>query len=187
MRRWLPAMLLVLSFSTKMPATTVLPMYLDDLTSQSQTVAYGTVVASRVEWDAAHRWIFTVYTIEPSQYLKGNLGSAFELREPGGERDGLLMVIAGVPHFDLGQQAVLFVWTDPQGHHQVTSLAQGAVTIQTDPTTSLQIASRSIPLGSARTAAAVISAQPSSSRALPQLLDQIRVSVAKSSQNRSGE
>jgi hypothetical protein len=187
MRRWLPVLLLVLSFPLRLPATTLLPLYLDDLTSQSQTVVYGQVMASRVEWDAAHRWIFTIYTIQPSQYLKGNLGTAFELGEPGGERDGLLMVIAGAPHFEVGQQAILFVWTDTQGHHQVTSLAQGAVAVQTDPATGMKIASRSIPLGSARTGAAVVTGQPSSSRALPQLLDQIRVSVAKSPQSRSAE
>lgn len=187
MRRWLPALLLVLLFAARTPATTLLPMYLDDLTTQSQTVVYGRVVASRVEWDAAHRWIFTIYTIEPKQYLKGNLGSSFELREPGGERDGIAMKIAGVPRFDVGQDAVLFIWTGPHGYHQVTSFGQGAVTIRTDTATGLKVASRSIPLGSARAAAAAVSGQPSSSRAMPQLLDQILVSVAKSRQNRSRE
>jgi len=184
MRRWLPALLLLLLIPARTPATTLLAMYLDDLTAQSQTVAYGKVVASRVEWDAAHRWIFTIYTIQPAQYLKGNLGSSFELREPGGERDGIGMNVAGAPHFEVGQEAVLFVWTDPKGLHQVTGFEQGALLIQTDAATGSQTASRSIALGSARATAAVPTA---SSRTLPQLLDQVRVSVAKTRQGRSGE
>ena len=188
MRRWLAVLLLALLLPARTSATTLLAMYLDDLTSQSQTVAYGTVVASRVEWDAAHRWIFTIYTVQPSQYLKGHLGASFELREPGGERDGIGMMVPSVPHFDVGAEAVFFVWTDPKGFHQVSGFEQGAVSILTDPATGARTASRMIPLGSARTSASASSSSAAStSRALPQLLDQIRVSVASSRPDRSGE
>jgi hypothetical protein len=178
MKRWLSALLFLLILPATTPATTVLPMYLDDLTAASQTVAYGQVLASRVEWDAGHNWIFTVYTIAPVQYLKGNLGPTFELREPGGERDGVGMKVSGAPHFAVGQDAVFFIWTDPSGFHQVTAFEQGAVTIQTDPATGLQTAARSIALGTARAELAVTASRPSTSRALPQLMDQIRVSIA---------
>jgi hypothetical protein len=183
MRRWLAALLLALLLPARTPATTLLAMYLDDLTAQSQTVAYGTVIGSRVEWDASHNWIYTVYTVVPAQYLKGHLGASFELREPGGELDGMIMKVSGVPRFHAGQDAVFFVWTDPKGVHQVSGFEQGAVTILTDPVTGAKTASRAIPLGSARAAGA----KSSTSRGLPQLLEAIRASAARSRQGVAGE
>jgi len=180
MRRW-RAVFLLLLIPAAMRATTLLPMYMDDLTAASQTVAYGTVIASRVEWDQGRNWIYTIYTIQPAQYLKGQLGTAFELREPGGELDGIAMVVAGVPHFEVGQEAALFVWTDPTGHHQVSGFEQGAVPIETDAATGSKTARRAMALGSAPAAGAVASDPSASYRLLPQLLDQIRASVAKNS------
>ncbi|MBI3934049.1 MAG: hypothetical protein HY316_05110, partial [Acidobacteria bacterium] len=71
MRRSMPVFLLLFLVPAITRATTLVPMYLDDLTSESQTVAYGKVAASRTEWDEGHNWIYTIYTIEPAQYLKG--------------------------------------------------------------------------------------------------------------------
>jgi len=188
-------MLLALAWANSAQATTVIPMYLDDLTAESQTVVHGTVVASRTEWDENRRMIYTIYTIAPMEYMKGNLGPTFELREPGGERDGIGMSVAGVPQFSAGQEAVLFVWTDREGRHQVTAFEQGAVEITTDRQTGVKKARRAIPLGSARATPAAASAVPSTvlaqqaapetSRSLPQLFQQIRSSVATRQRNRA--
>lgn len=159
-------------------ATTLVPMDLDDLTVESSSVVYGKIVASRTEWDSRHTWIFTVYTVQPIEYLKGNLGTAFELSELGGELDGLSMSVPAVPSFTVGQEAVLFVWTSPQGQHQVTGFEQGALTVQRDPRTGVKTTERAIRLGSASTVPSTLAA-PSASRSLPQLFDQIRSSVAK--------
>jgi hypothetical protein len=187
-------MLLALAWATSAQATTTIPMYLDDLTAESQTVVHGTVIASRTEWDENRRMIYTIYTIAPMEYMKGNLGATFELREPGGERDGIGMTVVGVPEFSAGQEAVLFVWTDREGRHQVTAFEQGAVEIATDPQTGVKKARRGIPLGSARATPAAASAVPSAilaqqaapetSRSLPQLFQQIRSSVATRQRSR---
>jgi hypothetical protein len=165
-------------------ATTMVPMYLDDLTAVSQTVAYGKVIASRVEWDEGHTLLYTVYTVVPVEYLKGRLGASFELREPGGDLGDVGMMIAGVPRFETGEEAVLFVWTDPKGYHQVSAFEQGAVGITIDQATGAKTAVRAVALGSARQALAVGATQPATSRVLPQFLDQIRTSVAKTSLSR---
>jgi hypothetical protein len=179
MRKCLLAFLL-LTLSSSALATTLTPMYLDDLTAQSQTVVYGAVVAKRVEWDTAHRWIYTIYTVQPSQYLKGNLGAPFELREPGGVLGGIGMKVAGVPQFEVGEEAVFFVWTDPKGYHQVNGFEQGAVSIKTGAS-GAKVASRLIPLDTARSTAAITASQPTTSSMLSRLLDQIRLSIAKTS------
>ena len=104
-----------------------------------------------------------------------------------GELDGIGMVVAGVPHFEVGQEAVLFVWTDPTGHHQVSGFEQGAVPIETDAATGSKTARRAMALGSAPAAGAVASDPSASYRLLPQLLDQIRASVAKSHQSQASD
>lgn len=159
--------------------TTLERMDLDDLTAKSSAVVYGKIVASRVEWNQNRTLIYTVYTVQPLEYLKERLGPILELREPGGTLDGLHMSIAGVPSFSVGEEAVLFVWTDPQGQHQVTGFEQGAFPVRTDPQTGLKMVDRAIRLGSARTAPLPGAVVPSTSRLLPQLFDQIRSSAAK--------
>ena len=160
-------------------ATTLVRLDLDDLTGESSAVVYGKVTASRVEWNQARTLIYTVYTVEPTEYLKGRLGPMFELYEPGGTLDGIQLSVGGVPSFSVGQEAVLFVWTDRQGQHQVTGFEQGAFPVRADPQTGLKVVDRAVRLGSARTASAVAS---SSSRMLLQFCNQIRSSAAKARQ-----
>ena len=50
-------------------ATTLLRLDLDDLTTESSAVVYGKIVASRVEWNQSRTLIYTVYTVEPMEYL----------------------------------------------------------------------------------------------------------------------
>ena len=166
-------------------ATTFLPMNLDDLTEVSSAIAYGKIVAGHTEWNNAHTLIYTVYTVQAMEYLQGDMGLSFELHEPGGELDGLSMSVAGVPQFTVGQEAVLFIWTDPQGLHQVTGFEQGNLAVQNDPQTGMKMTSRVIRLGSAKSAdsagsvVSVGSVGSTTSRFLPQLFHQIRSSAAK--------
>jgi hypothetical protein len=172
-------------------ATVMTPMYLDDLTGSSQTIAYATVTGKRTEWSADRRMIYTVYTVQAEQYLKGSLGASFEIREPGGERDGEGFYVASVPQYEIGQEAVLFVWTDPAGAHQVTAFEQGSVAIFTSAAGD-KVPARRVPLGSYRlvesssalvdSASEAAKVQPAvqlSEPSLAGLLNQIRVSVAR--------
>ncbi|MSO19946.1 MAG: hypothetical protein EXQ56_05685 [Acidobacteria bacterium] len=188
--------ILLLAFPVPQHATVMAPMYMDDLTGASQTVVYGAVIAKRVEWDSAHRMIYTIYSVQPLRYLKGGLGGSFELREPGGEIGDEGMSIASVPKFQVGQEAILFVWTDPAGQHQVTAFEQGTVAVAADPASGAKVAARSIPLGTAaagQTAHTLVDSVGSveasalrqnsqvtfSERSLNLLMNQIRISVAR--------
>jgi len=133
-------------------ATTLARLDLDDLTGESSAVVHGKIVASRVEWNRDRTLIYTVYSVAPVEYLKGRLGPTFELHEPGGTLDGIQLSVSGVPSFSVGQEAVLFVWTDPRGQHQVTGFEQGVFAVRTDSQTGLKVVDRAIRLGSARTA-----------------------------------
>lgn len=169
-----------LTFSAR--ATVYELLALDDLTEESQTVVYGNVLASHVEWNSARTMIYTVYDVQALEYLKGNLGPVFQLHEPGGELEGMAMIVSGVPQFTAGQEAVFFVWTSPQGLRQVTGFEQGNLPVITDPVTGLKSVSRSIPLGSARTPLFLGLQAPVTSRQLPQLLRQIRSSAVRQNQ-----
>ena len=160
-------------------ATTLLRMDLDDLTADSHAVVYGKIVASRTEWDKNHTIIYTIYTVQPMDYLKGQLGPSFELQELGGERDGLIMKVPSVPVFNVGEEELLFVWTDDQSRHQVIGFEQGSLEVRTDPQTGLKTVDRAIRLGSAHSAVPEGSLAPTTSRSLPQLFGQIRSSIAK--------
>ena len=159
-------------------ATTLLRMDLDDLTAESHAIVYGKIVASRAEWNNNRSMIYTIYTVEATQYLKGSLGASFELQEPGGERDGLMVRVPSVPVFRAGEEAVLFVWTDPKGRHQVIGFEQGAMEVRTNSETGEKTVDRVVRLGSARSASKA-SLGPSTSRLLPQLFGQIRLSVVQ--------
>ena len=189
MKKLLMLAVLTALSTTALQATVMSPMFMDDLTESSQTVVHGSIAAKRAEWAPDHHMIYTVYTVEPRRYLKGSLGASFEIREPGGELDGEGFYVASVPQFEIGEEAILFLWTDATGGHQVTAFDQGAVPVA--DTKEGKKAVRPIPLGSAHTeqrssalvgsAAEVVALQPNvalSEQSLSGLLDQIRVSVA---------
>jgi len=181
LRSTLFALLALLTGPLAGHSTVLQRLDLDDLTAQSSAVVHAEIVGKRAEWNESRNVIYTVYTVRPIEYLKGRLGPVFELHEPGGELDGLRMAIAAVPEFAVGQEAVLFVWTDARGKHQVIGFEQGSLAVRTDPQSGLKVVSRSVQLGSARTNDAA-GGGPASSRFLPLLFQQIRASAAKAQQ-----
>jgi len=181
MKKLALALFLLLATAPLTVATSLRRMDLDDLTAESQTIVYARIAGNRTEWDSHHKVIYTIYTIQPLQYLKGQLGPSFELRELGGVKGGLMMMLPSVPVFSVGQEQVLFVWTDPQGRHQVIGFEQGALGVHTDPLSGQKVVERSLRLGSARSAPRGPSSGPSTSQSLPRLFDQIRSSAAKAS------
>lgn len=182
MRKIVSALILWFALAQLAPATTLQRMDLDDLTAESHVIVFGKIVASRAEWDKTHSAIYTFYTVQPIQYLKGQLGASFELQEMGGERDGLMMKVPSAPVFSVGQEEVLFVWTDELGRHLVIGMSQGALDVQTDAATGRKTVNRAIRMGSARTAASGASSG-TTSKLLSQLFEQIRLSAAKAGVN----
>jgi len=191
MKRLLMIAALAAMSTVTLRSTVMVPLFMDDLAESSQTVVHGSISAKRAEWAPDHRMINTVYTVEPQEYLKGTLGASFEIREPGGELDGEGLYVASVPQFEVGQETLLFVWTDQAGSHQVTGFDQGAVQVVKDGK-GQKTAVRRIPLGSARVGqsnAALVSGAREAASSLPNvtfseenlggLLNQVRQSIAR--------
>lgn len=130
----LKVLALLAAVSIACPAATLKMMSLDQMADESQTVVHGRVVASRAEWNSTHTSIVTVYTVKPDRYLKGALGATFELTQLGGQVRNLAMQAPGAPHFRVGEEVVLFVWTDSvERLHQAIGFEQGVFRVRTDP------------------------------------------------------
>lgn len=108
-------------------ATTVIPLSVENLTQISSHVVEGHAVSSWAQWNAAHTVIFTYTEFQVSRTLKGQTGSAVVVRQLGGSLDGITEKVAGVRHWQTGDQALLFLRPGEaqDGSLVVTGLMQG--------------------------------------------------------------
>lgn len=104
----------------------------DEMTEQSSAIVLGRCIAVQSAWNAGHSDIVTHNVFEARQYYKGNLGPRVTLTELGGKVGEWVAEYSGIPRFQVGEEAVLFVWTDPQGQHQVIGLTQGKFRVGRD-------------------------------------------------------
>lgn len=89
--------------------TTVVELTFNELVAQADVIAVGTVSDIREQWDATHNVPLTLVTFSDLTVLKGNPGVTMTLEFLGGTRpNGLVMVIAGVPRFRVGERAGVF-------------------------------------------------------------------------------
>ena len=91
-------------------ATTVLGKTFSGLVQDAEVIAVGTVTAIEAEWNAQKEAPFTLVTFSNLEVLKGEEGrNELTLHFLGGPTpDGLIMQIAGVPQFTLGERTVVF-------------------------------------------------------------------------------
>ena len=122
--------LIVLFAPAKGSAAYLIHLTLEEMTAQSQAVLLGRCVAVSSAWNADHSDIVTNSVFEVSQYYKGGLGKRVTITELGGEVDGWNSRYTGIPRFQVGEESVLFVWTGPDGAHQVIGLTQGKFRVQ---------------------------------------------------------
>jgi hypothetical protein len=135
MKKAFPLSLPILLLASLAGAATLQILNLDEMTAQSSAVVQARVTGSRTEWNDANKknFVVTKYTLQSDHYIKGNLGSTFELVEPGGRLGDRITSIPGAPVFREGDELVLFVWTHPTtGTHQSMGFDQGAFRITRD-------------------------------------------------------
>jgi hypothetical protein len=114
-------------------STVLQKLSVDEMARVSSAVVHGRIVGARSEWNQAPRNIVTVYTVEAFRYLKGGHGRTFEIRQMGGTVGGLSQSVAGSPHFRVGDEVVLFLWTSPDdGHREAVGFEQGVFRVRSD-------------------------------------------------------
>ena len=109
-------------------ATTVLPLYLDEIVTTSTTAFEGTVLENRIERDAATGLPVTYTKFQVTDPIKGEVGAVHTIKQIGGEMadGGLNYSIRGVPKFEVGEEYVVFLaGVSAQGFSSPIGLSQG--------------------------------------------------------------
>lgn len=120
------ALILLLTIAAQ--ATTVERLTLDDLVKKSQQIVVGKVRDSRTYWSGNGKLIFTSYTIEVQENLKGRTSRTVELTTIGGTMGDVTLHVAGMPAFNKGESAVVFIETTGV-YSTVVGLGQGKFTV----------------------------------------------------------
>ncbi len=177
--QWIRLVVLLALAAVSGQATILRTMDLDEMTQESSAIVHGRIVAARAEWNSTHTIILTIYTVRAERYLKGFHGAAFELAEMGGRIGDQLRVVPGAPHFEVGEEVVLFVWTAGNPvRHQAIGFEQGAFRVRTDPATGLKVVNHSQPV-SARVGEQAMARRPDTSRGLNEFLAQVGDAVKR--------
>jgi hypothetical protein len=123
---------LMLAALSPVYGTLVPRLSFEELVGQSEVVAHGRVTSIRVAWDTQRENIWTHYEIVLDEALKGSPGKTVEIQEPGGELDGTRMEIVGAPHYELGEEVVVFAARTPGGL-RTCGWGQGRFVVEGEP------------------------------------------------------
>lgn len=131
-RRLSAALVATLAFAPTATATSLVPMSLEDLTRTSVATAVARVQAIRaVRTSDGHQYTLVDLAIE--EVLHGQLPAGeVTLKEPGGTVADVTEAYDGVPEYQVGERAVVFlsVWAD--GSLRTNQLALGRWAIDLD-------------------------------------------------------
>ena len=112
-------------------ATTVQKLSLQDLTKRSDSIVMARVDDAVSAWDAGHKEIYTTYTLQILNAVKGRKGeSTVTIRQIGGIVDHIASIVPGMPSFKKGEQVVVcLTQRDKAGYPWVMGLQQGKYTV----------------------------------------------------------
>lgn len=106
----------------------VRPMTFDELVSNSEVVLHGRVLSLSSHWTDGGRSIHTAVTIEPIDYMKGDLGAEpFSFEMPGGAVGEVRLVVSDMPEFRQGEEVVLFLRSE---FFRVVGFFQGKLSVE---------------------------------------------------------
>ena len=114
-------------------ATVLVPIEFRELVATAPVIVHGEVVAVHSDWSSGRRAVETFVTLHADEYLKGNLGSEFTLRVPGGRLGRYRTIMVGAPVFSRGDEVVLFLNTGAPAYPTIVGLSQGAFRVVAVP------------------------------------------------------
>lgn len=136
LKRLLVACLLGLAMVIPAGATTVLPLYLDEMIASSAIAFEGTCVENRTERDPGTNFVVTYTTFAVREALKGEVAMTHVIKQIGGRLpDGTSdFNIQGVPKFTPGEEYVVFLaGVSSAGFSSPIGLSQGKFTVVRGP------------------------------------------------------
>jgi hypothetical protein len=90
-------------------ATTVRRLSFDDLVAKAQLIVAGQVTDSRTYRTSDGKLILTSYTIQVGENIKGKTPTTLTVTTVGGRIGNAILLVSGMPQFDTGENAVLFL------------------------------------------------------------------------------
>ena len=115
--------------ATPLAATTVQHFDLAALTANAERIVVGVCRQAQPQWVRGQ--LYTHYVFSVSQVIKGPATAQLELHLPGGQLQGTVTRIVGMPVFAPGDEAVLFLTAaNALGHAWPVGLAQGHFAIK---------------------------------------------------------
>ena len=128
-------------------AATLERLSLDDMTAKSSDIVRARVVSTGtiLRGSAARGMVYTTYTLDVSERLKGPSGKRMTVAVPGGSTVGLTQTIAGSPVLKVGDEYVFFVWTSRSGLAQIIGLSQGLFSVLPDSKGALNVSRSATP------------------------------------------
>lgn len=127
LRLFLTAVPGALLAASAVPATTLVRMSLEEMTSAAQAVARVRCISNQTRWEDSEIWTFTSF--EVTEAWKGSLPRRITVRLLGGRIDHLISTVPGVPRFRPGEEVVLFLEPSRAGSFSVIGWAQGTFRI----------------------------------------------------------
>jgi hypothetical protein len=134
MRRLL-TLFMLLWLAQGVRATVLLPAEFREVVAGSQIIVYGRIADVRSEWSDDRTRIETIVTLEAGTYLKGGPGDSVTFRVPGGQIGRYRNVMVGAPHFQSGEEVVLFLSAAGPSIAHVFGLNQGVYRVRVDART----------------------------------------------------
>jgi hypothetical protein len=119
------------AFAIPAPATILVYHSVEELASMSNEVALGQVRGVESYSSQDGRSIYTVVTLEVTESLSGGSrpGQHLKVHFFGGEKDGVAVRYVGMPEFQVGEEAVLFLKWSEADRYTLVALTLGKLEI----------------------------------------------------------
>jgi hypothetical protein len=111
-------------------ATLVQAIDLAEMASRSDRIVVAEVQSVESEWDSSHRTIRTRFEVKVEEVWKGAPAERLIIDQPGGTVGDVEMKVHGMPTFEVGEKAVLFL--SGQSAHRVVGMSQGKRSLRWD-------------------------------------------------------
>jgi len=125
-KRHLQIALLSTLFSVPLQCATLERLSLDDMTSKSTIIVRGKITGSYSAFSISAPVIYTHYSIQVSEWLKGLGSNSIDVMVPGGVVNQVRQSFSGAPTLSTGDEYVFFLWTSHSGNDAGNRLDAGS-------------------------------------------------------------
>ena len=137
------AIFLLLSLLTETArGTTFVRLTVEQMTAAAPLVARVRCLGNTARWEGGEIWTITSFAV--LELWKGSASQQITVRLIGGHISHLISSVAGVPRFQPGEEAILFLMPAREGEFTVTGWMQGTFRIRRDPRTGIECATQDI-------------------------------------------